>query len=68
MVRQVLQEVVQRKRKGGEEEDVQLERAKIRKTDLCGSSEGNEDSDNLGSDEYDSDSSVHTQDLLNLFA
>ena len=68
VVRQVVQEVVQRKRKGREEEEgVQLDQAKIRRTDLCGSSEGGEDADHRGSDGYDSDSSVHTQDLLNLF-
>jgi len=67
VLRQVVQEVVQRKRKG-EEEGVQFssEQAKIRKADLCGSSEGDEDTGHRGSDEYDSDSSVHTQDLLNL--
>ena len=68
VVRQVVQEVVQRKRKGREEEEgVRLEQAKIRKTEFCGSSDGEEDSDHRRSDGYDSDSSVHTQDLLNLF-
>ena len=67
VVRQVMKQV-QRKRKEGEGEDLQSEHVKRRKEDFCGSSEeGGEDFDHQRSDGYDSDSSVHTQDLLNLF-
>ena len=65
VVRQVVE--LQKKRKE-RDENTQSEHGKKRKTELCESSEGGEDSDHPRSDEYESDSSVHTQDLLNLFA